>query len=151
MLCCDTHRDVKWVWRLLNALKVTFKVQNSSFPFVESLTQIQRLTENRCFDGFFFLSLFFNFRTWKHGAEFTFRLSQWKCELVYKVIANSFLLFFAAAQCLSTSSATYSKKTLPDKTGKNIVLVDGVRTPFLQSFTDYSKLMPHDLARQSLM
>ncbi|XP_031632349.1 trifunctional enzyme subunit beta, mitochondrial [Contarinia nasturtii] len=56
-----------------------------------------------------------------------------------------------AAQCLSTSSAACQKKTLPDKTGKNIVLVDGVRTPFLQSFTDYSKLMPHDLARQSLI
>lgn len=56
-----------------------------------------------------------------------------------------------AAQCLSTSSVTYQKKTLQDKTGKNIVLVDGVRTPFLQSFTDYSKLMPHDLARESLV
>jgi len=52
----------------------------------------------------------------------------------------------------STSSSTFQKKkSLPDKTGKNIVLVDGVRTPFLQSFTDYSKLMPHDLARQALL
>lgn len=33
----------------------------------------------------------------------------------------------------------------------NIVLVDGVRTPFLQSGTDYSKLMPHDLARHSMI
>lgn len=56
-----------------------------------------------------------------------------------------------AAKCLSTSSVTYQKKTLQDKTGKNIVLVDGVRTPFLLSFTDYSKLMPHDLARESLI
>lgn len=33
---------------------------------------------------------------------------------------------------------------------KNIVLVDGVRTPFLMSGTQYQKLMPHDLARQAL-
>lgn len=56
-----------------------------------------------------------------------------------------------AVQSLSTSSAACQKKTLQDRTGKNIVLVDGVRTPFLQSFTDYQKLMPHDLARQSLV
>lgn len=43
------------------------------------------------------------------------------------------------------------KKTVTDKTGKNIVLVDGVRTPFLLSGSDYSKLMPHDLARHSLL
>uniref|UniRef100_A0AAY5ERS0 Trifunctional enzyme subunit beta, mitochondrial n=1 Tax=Electrophorus electricus TaxID=8005 RepID=A0AAY5ERS0_ELEEL len=42
------------------------------------------------------------------------------------------------------------KKTL-SKTGvKNIVLVDGVRTPFLQSGTTYADLMPHDLARTAL-
>ncbi|KAB0799330.1 hypothetical protein PPYR_07210 [Photinus pyralis] len=43
------------------------------------------------------------------------------------------------------------RKGLPDKTGKNIVLIDGVRTPFLMSGTDYSKLMPHDLARHALL
>ncbi|XP_056621347.1 trifunctional enzyme subunit beta, mitochondrial isoform X2 [Triplophysa dalaica] len=43
-----------------------------------------------------------------------------------------------------------SKKTL-DKPGvRNIVLVDGVRTPFLLSGTTYSDLMPHDLARAAL-
>ncbi|XP_043244572.1 trifunctional enzyme subunit beta, mitochondrial-like [Amphibalanus amphitrite] len=34
---------------------------------------------------------------------------------------------------------------------KNIVLVEGVRTPFLMSGTDYNKMMPHDLARESLL
>ncbi|CAD7012438.1 unnamed protein product [Ceratitis capitata] len=34
---------------------------------------------------------------------------------------------------------------------QNIVLVDGVRTPFLHSFSDYSKLMPHQLARYALV
>jgi len=34
--------------------------------------------------------------------------------------------------------------------GKNMVLVDGVRTPFLTSGTDYKDLMPHDLQRYAL-
>lgn len=75
----------------------------------------------------------------------------WECECdnnnnfifaVYNIIAY---------RTLSTSSSSFQKKTLPDKTGKNIVLVDGVRTPFLMSGTDYSKLMPHELARQALL
>lgn len=35
--------------------------------------------------------------------------------------------------------------------GKNIVFIDGVRTPFLLSGTDYQKLMPHDLLRYALL
>ncbi len=35
--------------------------------------------------------------------------------------------------------------------GKNLVLVDGVRTPFLQSFTQYKGLWPHDLQRAALV
>ncbi|XP_065168965.1 trifunctional enzyme subunit beta, mitochondrial [Atheta coriaria] len=54
-------------------------------------------------------------------------------------------------RCLSTTGTRDAKKTVPDKTGKNIVLVDGVRTPFLTSGSDYSSLMPHDLARQALL
>jgi len=34
--------------------------------------------------------------------------------------------------------------------GKNLVLVDGVRTPFLMSSTAYKSLMPHDLQRYAL-
>ncbi|XP_055716697.1 trifunctional enzyme subunit beta, mitochondrial [Phlebotomus papatasi] len=52
---------------------------------------------------------------------------------------------------LSTTPASWQKKTVADKTGKNIVLVDGVRTPFLTSGSDYSRLMPHELARHSLV
>jgi len=44
-----------------------------------------------------------------------------------------------------------ARKSILDRTGKNIVLVDGVRTPFLMSGTDYSRLMPHDLARHALL
>lgn len=51
---------------------------------------------------------------------------------------------------ISTTNSVWKAK-LQDKTGKNIVLVDGVRTPFLMSGTQYSKMMPHELARQSLV
>ena len=33
----------------------------------------------------------------------------------------------------------------PTSQGKNIVLVDGVRTPFLTSGSDYKDMMPHNL------
>lgn len=56
-----------------------------------------------------------------------------------------------AIRGLSSTATVCQKKTLPNKTGLNIVLVDGVRTPFLMSGTDYSKLMPHELARHSLL
>ncbi|GLV44654.1 Mitochondrial trifunctional protein beta subunit [Carabus blaptoides fortunei] len=58
---------------------------------------------------------------------------------------------YAAVRSLSIGSALNAKKSVQDKTGKNIVFVDGVRTPFLMSGTDYSRLMPHDLARHSLL
>uniref|UniRef100_A0A8C4FN95 Trifunctional enzyme subunit beta, mitochondrial n=1 Tax=Denticeps clupeoides TaxID=299321 RepID=A0A8C4FN95_9TELE len=45
---------------------------------------------------------------------------------------------------------TKTKKTLAKPNVKNIVLVDGVRTPFLLSGTSYSDLMPHDLGRGAL-
>ncbi|KYN26696.1 PREDICTED: trifunctional enzyme subunit beta, mitochondrial isoform X1 [Trachymyrmex cornetzi] len=43
----------------------------------------------------------------------------------------------------------YSTKS--DNASKNIVYVDGVRTPFLHSGTDYKKLIAYDLATHSLM
>jgi len=58
-----------------------------------------------------------------------------------------FWLFAAVPiRCLSTASPR-----VKDKTGKNIVFVDGVRTPFLLSGTDYAPLMPHQLAKEALM
>lgn len=58
--------------------------------------------------------------------------------------------FLGGIRAISTTPQINAKKTLPDKTGKNIVLVDGVRTPFLLSGTDYSKMMAYDLAKHSL-
>ncbi|XP_075165555.1 mitochondrial trifunctional protein beta subunit [Haematobia irritans] len=48
-----------------------------------------------------------------------------------------------ALRTMSTPSSTGSRK--------NIVLVDGVRSPFLLSGTSYNKLMPHELARHALL
>ncbi|XP_017070226.1 trifunctional enzyme subunit beta, mitochondrial [Drosophila eugracilis] len=53
-------------------------------------------------------------------------------------------------QCRTLSAAVASPQP-KQKNGQNIVLVDGVRTPFLTSGTSYSKLMPHELARHSLL
>lgn len=44
---------------------------------------------------------------------------------------------------------TYSTKS--DNATKNIVFIDGVRTPFLQSGTHYKNLLAYDLARHSLV
>uniref|UniRef100_A0A8C5M7Q5 Trifunctional enzyme subunit beta, mitochondrial n=1 Tax=Leptobrachium leishanense TaxID=445787 RepID=A0A8C5M7Q5_9ANUR len=64
---------------------------------------------------------------------------------------------FAVARCLGCSAPlqapavqTKSKKTLAKPGVKNVVVVDGVRTPFLLSGTTYADLMPHDLARTAL-
>ncbi|XP_076238994.1 mitochondrial trifunctional protein beta subunit [Calliopsis andreniformis] len=45
---------------------------------------------------------------------------------------------------------SYVTKASPNP-AKNIVFIDGVRTPFLQSGTSYKNLMAYDLARQSLV
>uniref|UniRef100_A0A3B5KLA9 Trifunctional enzyme subunit beta, mitochondrial n=1 Tax=Takifugu rubripes TaxID=31033 RepID=A0A3B5KLA9_TAKRU len=74
-----------------------------------------------------------------------------------------FLLFTSQACCqslrftcfllssFSFSVQAKSKKTLARPGMKNIVLVEGVRTPFLMSGTTYADLMPHDLARAALL
>jgi len=53
------------------------------------------------------------------------------------------------ARGLSTSVSREAKAN--NAGSKNIVLVDGVRTPFLMSSTAYKSLMPHDLQRYALI
>uniref|UniRef100_A0A5F8GIQ5 Trifunctional enzyme subunit beta, mitochondrial n=1 Tax=Monodelphis domestica TaxID=13616 RepID=A0A5F8GIQ5_MONDO len=55
-----------------------------------------------------------------------------------------------SSQLLTPAVQTKTKKTLSKPNVKNIVVVDGVRTPFLMSGTSYKDLMPHDLARAAL-
>jgi len=52
---------------------------------------------------------------------------------------------------ISSASPHASPRKIPAKHPKQVVLVDAVRTPFLLAGTDYSKLMPHDLARYALI
>ncbi|XP_017877917.1 trifunctional enzyme subunit beta, mitochondrial [Ceratina calcarata] len=52
---------------------------------------------------------------------------------------------------INTLGVTNSYATKSNNAAKNIVFVDGVRTPFLQSGTTYKNLMAYDLARHSLV
>lgn len=68
------------------------------------------------------------------------------------VAANTLRL--NATRSLATGTIQYQNKRSPQsetKGNNNIVLVDGVRSPFLTSGSNYSKLMPHELARHSLL
>lgn len=49
------------------------------------------------------------------------------------------------------TTPTLQAKKCNNAGAKNIVLVDGVRTPFLMSGTDYKSLMPHDLQRYAMI
>jgi len=76
--------------------------------------------------------------------------------LLSRMSLTAGLLQKSGVRSLSASAANHvaagakSKKSLAKPGQKNIVLVDGVRTPFLMSGTEYQKLMPHDLVRHSL-
>uniref|UniRef100_A0A8C3RHD4 Trifunctional enzyme subunit beta, mitochondrial n=1 Tax=Cyanoderma ruficeps TaxID=181631 RepID=A0A8C3RHD4_9PASS len=64
--------------------------------------------------------------------------------------AGAFARSFSCSSQFQASVQPKTKKTL-GKTGvKNVVVVEGVRIPFLQSGTSYADLMPHDLARAAL-
>jgi len=65
-------------------------------------------------------------------------------------VNKCFIRALSVSASQNAAASTKSKKSLARPDQKNIVLVDGVRTPFLMSGTDYAKLMPHDLGRQSL-
>jgi len=57
-------------------------------------------------------------------------------------------------RCISTSNTHYAaqkgKRDLSKPGLKNIVLVEGVRTPFCMSGTDYKDVLAHDLARGAI-
>ncbi|XP_040453716.1 trifunctional enzyme subunit beta, mitochondrial [Falco naumanni] len=64
--------------------------------------------------------------------------------------ARVFARSLSCSSPLQAAAQPKSKKTLAKSGTKNIVVVDGVRIPFLQSGTSYADLMPHDLARAAL-
>lgn len=51
--------------------------------------------------------------------------------------------------CMATAAG--NKKTLNKQGRPNIVFVDGVRTPFVQSGTVFKNLMPHELQKTALL
>jgi len=51
----------------------------------------------------------------------------------------------------STIAINKAYSTKSENAQKNIVFIDGVRTPFLQSGTQYKNLLAYDLARHSLL
>uniref|UniRef100_A0A6I8PTL4 Trifunctional enzyme subunit beta, mitochondrial n=1 Tax=Ornithorhynchus anatinus TaxID=9258 RepID=A0A6I8PTL4_ORNAN len=69
--------------------------------------------------------------------------AKWVLKFSARPLSCSFQLQAPAVQ-------TKTKKTLSKPNVKNVVVVDGVRIPFLLSGTSYKDLMPHDLARAAL-
>lgn len=53
----------------------------------------------------------------------------------------------ALSRCASTTAAASKAPKVTDRGGRNVVIVDGVRTPFLTSGTMYKDLLAHDLQR----
>uniref|UniRef100_A0A8B9FBM3 Trifunctional enzyme subunit beta, mitochondrial n=1 Tax=Amazona collaria TaxID=241587 RepID=A0A8B9FBM3_9PSIT len=64
--------------------------------------------------------------------------------------ARGFVRPLSCSLPLQAAVQPKSKKTLAKNGVKNVVVVEGVRIPFLQSGTTYADLMPHDLARAAL-
>ncbi|GAB6024711.1 hypothetical protein CHUAL_009844 [Chamberlinius hualienensis] len=62
---------------------------------------------------------------------------------------------FHGIKCLSTTpvcgAKAKTKKSLAKDGVKNIVFIDGVRTPFVHSGTVYKEMMPYELVTQSLL
>ncbi|KAK9303962.1 hypothetical protein QLX08_004538 [Tetragonisca angustula] len=73
---------------------------------------------------------------------------------MHSLAKNSFLMKKSFPKYGSAINNLRSNKFYATKSNyavKNIVYIDGVRTPFLQSGTSYKNLMAYDLARQSLV
>ncbi|CAK9795181.1 Trifunctional enzyme subunit beta, mitochondrial [Anthophora quadrimaculata] len=74
---------------------------------------------------------------------------------MYLFLKNSFLIKEGFTKYGATVNYLRINKSYATKSNnaaaKNIVYIDGVRTPFLQSGTSYKNLMAYDLARQSLV
>jgi len=73
--------------------------------------------------------------------------------LINYLYKHIFLIAILAEALTRYSGISINKaySTKSDNAAKNIVYVDGVRTPFLHSGTDYKKLIAYDLATHSLV
>ena len=52
---------------------------------------------------------------------------------------------------LTSNIRLFSVSTQQQNGKQNIVLVEGVRTPFLMAFTSYKNMMPHELGKEALL
>merc|ERR1712004_66143 len=83
------------------------------------------------------------------GTKFIFfHCSRSKSQLsnMQSVTTKALMLKPSLARHLSAQAAPLASS----KGKKNLVLVDGVRTPFTQSSTSFKELQPHDLQREAL-
>jgi len=60
--------------------------------------------------------------------------------------------FNTVPKLLASNVRLFSVASQQNASGRqNIVLVDGVRTPFLMAFSSYKNMMPHDLGKEALL
>ncbi|KAM3674866.1 trifunctional enzyme subunit beta, mitochondrial isoform 1-T3 [Ammospiza maritima maritima] len=64
--------------------------------------------------------------------------------------AGAFTRSLSCSSQFQSAAQPKTKQSLGKSGVKNVVVVEGVRIPFLQSGTTYADLMPHDLARAAL-
>ncbi|XP_038655977.1 trifunctional enzyme subunit beta, mitochondrial isoform X3 [Scyliorhinus canicula] len=70
--------------------------------------------------------------------------------IMASMLAHTFRNVSTSVSWTAKLTQSASKKTLAKPGLRNVVLVEGVRIPFLMSGTTYADLMPHDLARAVL-
>lgn len=58
---------------------------------------------------------------------------------------------FAVVQTSVRNASAATSVKAKQQFSKNIVLVDGVRTPFLPSYTEFKDMMAYELARNALL
>ena len=60
--------------------------------------------------------------------------------------------FFWIINCANLKKIfNFNLKEAKSQHGKNIVLIDGVRTPFLPSYTEFKDIMAYELGRNALL
>ena len=96
----------------------------------------------------FFLLDFLECKVLFGNIKIFFHCSRSKSQLsnMQSVTTKALMLKPSLARHLSAQAAPLASS----KGKKNLVLVDGVRTPFTQSSTSFKELQPHDLQREAL-
>lgn len=67
----------------------------------------------------------------------------------YNVVANVSTKILVTTNCNDRMRRNYA--TANSKLSRNVVLIDGVRTPFLKSYTDYKDMLAYELQRHAVL